>query len=121
MQDLIQSFREAKEFITTLARTAWNSFFENIWKKRCELVSNWEKLVGISSADKKKKKESTPSAGSSNKETHEKEEDIVRDQVNRTGINRKEEDDKSIQKVWLGSVYDWISNRMRPFFWGLDG
>ena len=71
--------------------------------------------MGILSADKKKKKESTPSAGSSNKGTHEKEEDIVRDQINQTRINRKEEDEKSIQKVWLGSVYDWISNRMSPF------
>ena len=53
--------------------------------------------------------------------THEKEEGKIIDQVNRTKNDSKEEDSFSIQNVWLGSVYDWINNRMRPFFWGLNG
>ena len=121
MQDLIQSLKEAKNFITTLARTAWNGFFENVWKKRCEIVSSWEKEIGITAASKKKKEETTSRTGSSDGVTHEKEEGKIIDQVNRTKNDSKEEDSFSIQNVWLGSVYDWISNRMRPFFWGLNG
>ena len=52
--------------------------------------------------------------------THEKEKGKIIDQVNRTKNDSKEEDSFSIQNVWLGSVYDWINNRMRPFFWGLN-
>ena len=121
LQDILLSLKEAKEFITTLAGSAWNGFFENIWKKRCELITLWEKSVGITAVDKRKREESMSGKKSNNKKTHEKVEGKDIDQSNRTKVNKKEEDSNSIQKVWLGSVSDWISNRVRPFFWGLSG
>ena len=121
LQDLIQSLKETKEFISVLAKTAWNGFFENIWKKRCELVSNWEKSVEITPKEKKKKEEASSRTKPNNEVTQKNKEGIVIDQVNRTKEIRKEEDNRGIQKLWQGSVYEWISNRMRLFFWGLNG
>jgi hypothetical protein len=51
---LIQSLKEAKDFIATTISTAWNEFYENVWKKRCEAFICWEKEAGISMKIKKK-------------------------------------------------------------------
>ena len=84
-------------------------------------MSNWEKSVGITPKEKKKKEEASSRTKPNNKVTQKNKEGIVIDQVNRTKEIRKEEDNRGIHKLWRGSVYEWISNRMRPFFWGLNG
>jgi hypothetical protein len=33
IQDIIQSLKETKIFITVFTNAVWNGFFENIWKK----------------------------------------------------------------------------------------
>ena len=35
--------------------TYWNGFFENIWKRRCALFTDWEKHHGIDARRKKER------------------------------------------------------------------
>lgn len=98
LQDLTQSLKEAKEFIIMLTNTAWNAFFENIWKKRCDLVTMWEKTLGISNADKKKRFHGEKE-GSGNKKTQKQEVVVDRTDQNRTIKEKKEEDNNRIQET----------------------
>jgi hypothetical protein len=120
IQNLTQTLKEAKEFITIWINAAWNGFFENIWKKRCEAVIDWEKANGISSADKKRKVNNPRSDTIRNvkklvdNRVLEKNQGCVKKE-------KKKEEEEKIQSSWFGSVRDYIGKKIRPFFYGSNG
>ena len=119
LQSLFQSLKEAKEFITIWTNAAWNGFFENIWKKRCEVVTIWEKANGISPTNKKDRNRLSNRAFS--KAPYESKEGGVADSQNQITKEEKEESEKRIQSSWLDSVVGFIGRRIRPFFYGPNG
>ena len=47
--------RSRQQFANTVAITAWDTFYEQVWRIRCEKIIEWEKKVGITGKMKKKK------------------------------------------------------------------
>ena len=121
VQNLTQTLTEAKNFVCILVNTAWNSFYENIWKKRCEAVIVWEKELGISLKSKRKD-------GRQSRVAHEMlsgMEEVSTSKLDPAQIEdrakKKEEDSIRIEETWLGSIRNFISDNVRPFFYSLKG
>ena len=126
MQEVIQSSKETKEFLALVINTAWNSFYEDIWKRRCEAFVLWEKELGIDTKEKKWKKNII-----SKQVVLEKgnltsyEESSNRIEKNQASVKakqeRKEVEIREIQETWFCSIVNFICNKSRPFAYGLIG
>jgi hypothetical protein len=49
--------RSRQQFANTVAITAWDTFYEQVWRICCEKIIEWEKKVGITGKSKRKKGE----------------------------------------------------------------
>ena len=103
LQSLTQTLKETKEFLTIWTNAAWNGFFENIWKKCCEVVTNWEKANGISPTDKKQSR-SRLNSKASDRTLHERKKGEVADNQNQIMKEKKEKDRRKIQSSCFLSV-----------------
>ena len=112
-----------KEFIITAISTAWNCFFEDIWKKRCEIFIIWEKEVGIDKKTKREKRniEGKPTEENSKASCKEKFIRVEKSQTIEEKKKVKEVEKKEIDEAWFGSVTNFIYSKTRPFTYGLTG
>ena len=115
LQSLTQTLKEAKEFLTIQTNAAWNGFFENIWKKRCEVVTNQEKANEISPTNKKQSRNRLNNKAS-DRTLHKRKKGEVADNQNQITKEKKEESERKIQSSWLESVVGFIERKIRPFF-----
>src|ERR1043165_6503270 len=56
-QDRLAQFLNTKasqQFVGIVAKTAWDTFYEQVWRIRCEKVNEWEKKEGITSKMKRR-------------------------------------------------------------------
>jgi len=51
------STKSRQQFMKIVARMAWDTFYEQVWRIRCEKVNEWEKNEGITGKIKRRKKE----------------------------------------------------------------
>src|SRR6185436_7147236 len=49
------STKTRQQFANTVAKMAWDTFYEQVWRIRCEKVNEWEKKERITSKMKKEK------------------------------------------------------------------
>src|SRR5260364_41032 len=49
--------KSRKKFVSTVLRTAWNTFYEQVWRIRCGKVNEWEKEKKITGKMKRRIKE----------------------------------------------------------------
>jgi hypothetical protein len=98
-----------QQFIETVAKTAWDMFYEQVWRIRCEKINEWEKKEGITTKMKKKevKKENPKKKGKANQQKIEEEKKQAKEKKDR--INEE------FRKTMLGLV---VEGR-RPFHYGL--
>ena len=84
----------------------------------------WEKATGINTSEKKKRftKGKLPD---SSRDMQCSEEEGGNNREKRAQIEGKEEGKKEkiekIEKTWVGSVVNYIGNRLKPFFYGFNG
>src|ERR1043165_3092996 len=50
-----------QQFVSTVAKTAWDTFYEQVWRVRCEKVNSWEKREGITGKMKRDRRKKTNS------------------------------------------------------------
>ena len=48
------SSKTRQQFANTVAKTAWDTFYEQVWRIHCEKVNEWEKKEGITSKMKRR-------------------------------------------------------------------
>ena len=102
--------KSKQQFADVVSRTAWDTFYEQVWRIRCEKIIKWEKEEGITSKMKKetqkKKKNSGKKKKASQQEIEEKKMK-VKEKEKRIG--------EEARKTMLGLV---MKGR-RPFHYGL--
>ena len=47
------SLKSRQQFANIVARTAWDTFYKQVWRIRCEKINKWEKEIGITSRVKR--------------------------------------------------------------------
>jgi hypothetical protein len=102
--------KSRQQFVNAVAITAWDTFYEQVWRIRCEKIIEWEKKVGITGKTKKKKDGKLK-------------EPRKREKTNQERIERKKEEirekgkqvEKEVTKTMLGLVMEG----RRPFYYGL--
>ena len=92
-----------------MAKTAWDTFYEQVWRIRCEKVNSWEKKEGISGKMKRdgRKKINTNKREKKKQQELEEEKKRVRE--------KKERIKEEARKTMLGLVM----GGGRPFHYGL--
>jgi signal transduction histidine kinase len=103
------STKARQRFIETVAKIAWDTFYEQVWRIQCEKINEWEKKEGITTKMKKKevKKKNSEKKEKANQQKIEEERNRAKEKKNR--INEE------IRKTMLGLV---IEGR-RPFHYRL--
>jgi ribonuclease HI len=116
LRELVPSIQEAKDLIKTAMNIYWNSFFENIWKKRCAAMIEWERNVGIEQKKKRSKQESQI-ANRINTVTRSSSDRVkLISKLERKRV--KEEEKTEIEKRWVIAVEKLIKKSWRPFWDG---
>jgi len=93
-----------------VARTAWDTFYEQVWRIRCEKIIEWEKKIGITGKSKRKKDERLKEPrkqGKANQEKVERKKEEIREKGKQV--------EKEVTKTMLGLVMEG----RRPFYYGL--
>ncbi|RIB03364.1 hypothetical protein C2G38_2225298 [Gigaspora rosea] len=127
LREIISSLRIVKNFLMVLINMAWNGFYENIWKKHCEIVIQWEKEAGISMRIKRRKRLVRLSLNSSKKDTILRGDSVrikksqLQNDRSKEKKKKKEEDSLEIKRAWLSSIEKLIENRSKPFSYGILG
>ena len=86
--------KSRQQFINVVVRTAWDTFYEQVWRIRCEKIIEWEKEREVTSKTKKKidnkKRDPNKRKKASQQEVEEKKEKIkekenrIREEVRKT-------------------------------------
>jgi ribonuclease HI len=102
--------RSRQQFANTVAITAWDTFYEQVWRIRCEKIIEWEEKIGITGRIKRKKggnlKESKKQGKTDQKRKEEKKEEI-------------REKGKQIEKEVTKTMLGLVMKGRRPFHYGL--
>ena len=99
---------KCSDFITTICDQLRKQFFDTIWKKRCEEIINWERSLGITTREKKKKK--TKSKETRQRERNGKERNLKRpSQFKSSLVQEEEENQETGSKIMLvNKIRSWI-------------
>jgi len=94
--------------INIVTRTVWNTFYDQVWRVRCEKVQEWERKVNITGKMKKgaRTKRRSGKKTKRNKRTKEEEKEKKAEKINRM----KKEAWKSIDML--------VTEGGRPFWYG---
>jgi len=103
------SVKARQQFMSTVAKTAWDTFYEQVWRIRCDKVNRWEKKEGITDKMKREGRKKIDVSKKKEKKQQDLEEEKKRLREKKRKI--KEE----ARKTMLGLV---IEGR-RPFHYGL--
>src|SRR6185436_10932595 len=103
------SSKTRQQFANTVAKTAWDIFYKQVWRIRCEKVNKWEKKEGITSKMKWRdtKKKNPNKKGKANQQMIEEEKRQAKEKKERI----KEEARKTMLELVMGGG--------RPFHYGL--
>jgi hypothetical protein len=111
--EVVPIIQEAKDLIKAAMDTFWNGFFENIWKRRCAAVIEWEKSIGID-AKKKRTKQETQCLNTRNSSSLKG--FVVLDKEEKKKVLESSKID--IEKRWEFSVEKMINKSWKPFWYG---
>ena len=97
-----------QRFVGIVAKTAWDTFYEQVWRIRCEKVNEWEKKERITSKMKREKriKNSSKKRKANQQEVQKRKEQAKEKQKRIEG---------EVRKTMIGLV---VEGR-RPFHYGL--
>src|SRR5260364_137037 len=98
-----------EKFIRTLARTAWNTFYEQVWRIRCEKVNEWEEDQGITNKMKRRvlaPRNTRPQKNGSQQNKEEKK-------------KREEEKEIRVKEEVMKTVKVLVIEGGRSFYYGL--
>jgi hypothetical protein len=102
--------KSRQQFMKVVARTAWDTFYEQVWRIRCEKVNEWEKNKGITGRIKRRKgkeKEAPKKKGKPNQQTIEEKR------------QKAKEKEKQVRKETQKTILGLIIEGRRPFHYGL--
>ena len=102
--------KSRQQFVNVVAVTAWDTFYEQVWRIRCEKINEWEKKVGITGKVKRKKegklKELRKKGKTNQQRIEEKKE-------------RLKEKEKQVEKEVTKTILGLVMEGRRPFHYGL--
>src|SRR6185437_3992942 len=115
IQKQLRSNRITSRIIEDVLNITWNSFFEIIWKDRCQIVNEWEEKRGIVRKEKQRKKTRQKGEKKKNEES-------------KISEGQKERKEKWKEKVserlkMMGSLVEegmlgFIERSKKPFWFG---
>ena len=101
--------KSRRRFLNTVAETAWNTFYEQVWRIRCRKVVEWERKEGITGRIKRegqKKEDRKKKRKASQQELEEKK---------KQAREKEKQIEGEARKTMLGLVMEG----RRPFHYGL--
>jgi septin family protein len=101
-----------QHFANILAETTWNTFYEQVWRIRCEKVNAWEKEEGITSKEKKRKLKGK--GKSSIKKKRKANQQLIEERKRKT-----KEKEERIKKEVRKTINKLVMKGGRPFHYGL--
>jgi hypothetical protein len=104
------STKSRQQFIEIVARTAWDTFYEQVWRIRCEKVNEWEKNEGITGRIKRRKGKERK-APSKKRKTNQ--------QLIEERKEKAKEKENQIRKEVQKTILELVMKGRRPFHYGL--
>ena len=102
--------KSRQQFVNVIAVTAWDTFYEQVWRIRCEKINEWERKVEITGKLKRGKEEKRKEQcrkGKANQQRIEERKERLKEKEEQIG--------KEAMKTMLGLVMEG----RRPFHYGL--
>src|SRR6185295_5627792 len=91
--------KSRQQFVNVVAITAWDTFYEQVWRIRCEKINEWERKIGITSRIKRRREEKQTKPNKKEKANQQRIEE------RKEKIKEKEKQvEKEVTKTMLGLV-----------------